>query len=46
MKLFCAGVGIAVLFAATAAAQTMQTTEESKVEINDFRDVHVESALS
>jgi len=41
MKLFCAGVSIAALFAVTGAAQTMQTTEKSKVEIKGGKEVKV-----
>jgi hypothetical protein len=45
MKLFSAAVGIAALCAATAGAQTMQTTEKSKIEVKGGKEVTVAGCL-
>ncbi len=45
MKLFCEALGIAALCAAAAGAQTMQTTEKSKVEIKGGKEVTVSGCL-
>jgi len=45
MKLICAALGIAAMCAGAAGAQTMQTTEKSKVEVKGGKDVTVSGCL-
>jgi|SRR5579885_1849384 opacity protein-like surface antigen len=45
MKLICAAWGIAAMCAAGAAAQSTQTTEKSKVEVQGGKDVTVSGCL-